>query len=157
MGKFCSSDVELQKELEPLRQAGKVIVTTNGCFDIVSLAHVRMLQLAKAQGDILVVGVNSDESIHQLKGPKRPIRPELERATIIAAFQMVDFAVLFDEKDCIDFVRRVKPNVHVNDASYGENCIESGAVKECGGKLFLVPKMQWESNSKLIERIQTTL
>jgi D-glycero-beta-D-manno-heptose 1-phosphate adenylyltransferase len=157
MGKFCQSDEELQRELEPLRQAGKVIVTTNGCFDIVSLAHVRMLQIAKDQGDVLVVGINSDHSIHQLKGPKRPIRTEQERVTIIAAFHMVDYAVLFDERDCTDFVSRVKPNVHVNDASYGENCIESSAVKACGGKLYLVPKFEWESNSKLIERIRTTL
>jgi len=157
MGKFCQSDEELQKELEPLRKAGKVIVTTNGCFDIISLAHVRMLEIAKEQGDILVVGINSDESIHKLKGPKRPIRPEQERMAIVAAFQMVDFAVLFDEKDCTDFVGRVRPNIHVNDASYGENCVESGAVRACGGKLFLVPKMEWESNSKLIERIRMTL
>lgn len=156
MGKYCISDEELQRELEPLRQAGKVIVTTNGCFDIISLAHIQMLQIAKAQGDVLVVGVNSDNSIHMLKGPMRPIRTEQERVAIIAALQMVDFAILFNERDCIEFVNRVKPNVHVNDASYGENCIESSAVKACGGKLFLVPKMSWESNSKLLERIRTT-
>jgi rfaE bifunctional protein nucleotidyltransferase chain/domain len=157
MGKFCQSDEELQRELEPLRQAGKVIVTTNGCFDIINLAHVRMLQTAKDQGDILVVGINSDNSIHQLKGPKRPIRSEQERVAIVAAFHSVDFVVLFEERDCTEFVSRVRPNIHVNDASYGENCVEAGAVKACGGRLYLVPKMEWESNSKLIERIRTTL
>ncbi|GMV66297.1 MAG: adenylyltransferase/cytidyltransferase family protein [Candidatus Omnitrophica bacterium] len=157
MGKLCRSDAELQCELEPLRRAGKQIVTTNGCFDIVSYAHLVMLREAKSQGEILVVGVNSDLSVNKLKGPTRPIRPELERASIIAAFDIVDFVILFDEKDCTDFVTRVRPNVHVNDASYGEDCIESQAVKDCGGRLYLVPKFEWESNTQLLERIKTLL
>jgi rfaE bifunctional protein nucleotidyltransferase chain/domain len=154
MGVLCLTDADLERRLEPLRKQGKQIVTTNGCFDIVNLAHIRMLREAKSQGDILVVGINSDASIRQLKGDNRPIRPEGERAEIVAAFDMVDFAILFDERDCTEFVTRVRPNVHVNDASYGENCIESGAVKACGGRLHLVPKFEWESNSQLIDRIR---
>lgn len=157
MGKLCRNPAELEEALEPLRQVGKQIVTTNGCFDIVSYAHLVMLRDAKSQGDILVVGVNSDESVRKLKGPTRPIRPEMERASIVAAFEFVDFVVLFDERDCTEFVTRVRPNVHVNDASYGENCIESQAVKECGGRLYLVPKFEWESNTQLLERIKTLL
>lgn len=154
MGVWCQSKEELEQRLAPLRQTGKLIVTTNGCFDIINLAHLRMLKIAREQGDILVVGVNSDQSIRALKGPNRPIRPERERAEIVAAFDNVDFVILFDEKDCTDFVARVRPNVHVNDASYGENCVESAAVRECGGRLVLVPKMEWESNSELIDRIK---
>lgn len=154
MGILCASDEELQRHLEPHRKAGKSIVTTNGCFDIINFAHVQMLRVAKAQGDILVVGINSDQSIRDLKGPSRPIRPEKERAEIVAAFAMVDYAILFNERECTSFVERVRPSVHVNDASYGEDCVESGAVKACGGRLHLVPKMEWESNSQLIDRIR---
>lgn len=154
MGVLCQSNEELQALLDPHRQTGRKIVTTNGCFDIINLAHVRMLRLAKSQGDILVVGINSDASIRALKGPTRPIRPQEERAEIVASFDMVDFAILFDERDCTDFVLRVRPNVHVNDASYGENCVESEAVRSCGGRLFLAPKMEWESNSQLLDRIR---
>lgn len=156
MGKLCGTDAELQLELETLRNAGKTVVTTNGCFDIISLAHLRMLQIAKKQADVLVVGVNSDQSIHSLKGPARPIRTEIERASLVAAFAVVDFVTLFDEKESTAFVARVRPDVHVNDASYGEDCVETQILKTYGGKLFLVPKMMWESNSQLIERIRTT-
>lgn len=154
MGVWCRSNEQLQELLAPLRAAGKMIVTTNGCFDIINLAHLRMLRIAREQGEVLVVGVNSDQSIRQLKGANRPIRPEQERAEIVAAFEAVDFVILFDERDCTDFVARVRPNVHVNDASYGEDCVESGAVRDCGGRLVLVPKMEWESNSELIDRIK---
>jgi D-beta-D-heptose 7-phosphate kinase/D-beta-D-heptose 1-phosphate adenosyltransferase len=154
MGIFCATDDQLQRELEPHRRAGRRIVTTNGCFDLINFAHLQMLQEAKSQGDILVVGINSDASVQKLKGPNRPIRSEVERSAIVAEFQCVDYVILFDEKDCTEFVVRVRPNVHVNDASYGENCVESTAVKACGGRLHLVPKMTWESNSQLIERIR---
>ena len=154
MGTFCKSHDELRVLLDPLRRDGKTVVTTNGCFDLINLAHVRMIKEAMRQGDILVVGVNSDLSVSRWKGPHRPIRKEEERAEILAAMEGVDFVVLFDERDCTDFVRRVAPDVHVNDASYGENCVEAGAVKECGGRLHLVPKFHWESNSQLIDRIR---
>ena len=130
------------------------MVTTNGCFDIINLAHVQMLREASEQGDILVVGVNSDDSIHKLKGPSRPIRGERERTEIVAAMEMVDFIILFDEKDSTDFVARVRPDVHVNDASYGNDCVEAKVLAEYGGRLHLVPKFEGESNSQLVERIR---
>jgi rfaE bifunctional protein nucleotidyltransferase chain/domain len=154
MGTFCKSHEELQSFLEPLRNEGKTVVTTNGCFDLVNLAHIRMIKEAAKQADLLVVGVNSDLSVSRWKGPHRPIRKEEERAEIMAAMEDVDFVVLFDERECTEFVRRVAPDVHVNDASYGENCVEAEAVKECGGRLHLIPKFQWESNSQLIDRIR---
>lgn len=154
MGNICKSYEELLTQLEPLRNEGKTVVTTNGCFDLINLAHVRMFKEAAAQGDILVVGLNSDLSVSRWKGPNRPIRKEEERAEIIAAMEPVDFVLLFDERECTDFVRRLAPDVHVNDASYGEDCVEAEAVKECGGRLHLVPKFQWESNTQLIDRIR---
>ena len=154
MGVILKTPQEIEQHLGEVRKQGKTIVTTNGCFDIINASHIRMLQAASEQGDVLVVGLNSDQSIRQWKGPSRPIRNQSERAEILAAIGCVDFVVFFDERDCTEFVRRVKPDVHVNDASYGEDCVESEAVRECGGKLFLIPKFPGESNSQLIERIQ---
>jgi rfaE bifunctional protein nucleotidyltransferase chain/domain len=156
MGIFCKSDEDLRSLLEPMRREGKTVVTTNGCFDLINLAHVRMIREAARQGDILVVGVNSDLSVSRWKGPNRPIRKQEERAEIVASMEGVDFVVLFDERECTEFVRRVRPDVHVNDASYGEDCVEAEAVKESGGRLHLIPKFEWESNSQLIDRIRET-
>jgi rfaE bifunctional protein nucleotidyltransferase chain/domain len=114
-----------------------------------------MLREASRQGDVLVVGVNSDASIRKLKGPNRPIRREDERAEIVAAMEMVSFVVLFDERESTSFVARVRPDVHVNDATYGEDCVEAKVLREYGGRLHLIPKFQWESNSDLVERIKT--
>ena len=154
MGIVLEKQEDIDHHLGEVRSQGKTIVTTNGCFDIINASHIRMLKEAASQGEILVVGLNSDASIHQWKGPSRPIRNETERAEILAAIGYVDFVVLFDERDCTEFVRRIKPDIHVNDASYGEDCVEADAVKESGGKLFLIPKFEGESNSQLIERIQ---
>jgi len=154
MGIILNTQEEIDRELGEHRRNGKTIVTTNGCFDIINGSHVRMLKEAAAQGDILVVGLNSDASIQQWKGPSRPIRNQAERSEILAAIGCVDYVVFFDERDCTEFVRRIKPNIHVNDASYGENCVEAGAVRESGGKLHLIPKFEGESNSQLIERIR---
>ena len=154
MGIVCRSDEELQELLSRARAGGKKIVTTNGCFDIINLAHIRMLQEASRQGDILVVGVNSDRSVRAWKGDSRPIRKEEERAGIVAAIAGVDYAVLFDERDSDRFVARVRPDIHVNDRSYGEDCVEAAALRTCGGRLHLIDKLEWESNSDLVERIR---
>lgn len=154
MGVILKDQAEIDRCLAAARSAGKRIVTTNGCFDLINGSHIRMLREAASQGDFLVVGLNSDHSIQEWKGPSRPIRNEVERSEILAAIGCVDMVVLFDERDCTEFVRRVKPDVHVNDASYGENCVEAPAVRESGGRLHLVPKFEGESNSQLIERIR---
>jgi len=155
VGVWCRTEDELAEQLQRHRAGGKTVVSTNGCFDILNLAHLRMLQEAADQGDILVVGVNSDHSIKGLKGAGRPIRPEEERVQLVAALDRVDYAILFDEHDCSSFVRRVSPDVHVNDASYGEDCVEAEAVREGGGRLHLIDKFEWESNSELLDRIRS--
>ena len=154
MGIWCRTDQELQGYLRGERAKGHKIVTTNGCFDIVHSGHVKMLREAADQGDILVVGINSDASIRKLKGPNRPIRSEEERVEIINAFEMVDYTILFEERDCMDFIQRVRPDVHVNDASYGENCIEAETVRSVGARLHLAPKFPCESSTALLERIR---
>ncbi len=151
------TDKELQEALKEHRRRGETIVTTNGCFDILHVGHLRLLREAKAQGNILVVGLNSDHSVKLGKGPSRPFNPEKERAELLSALSVVDYVILFDEKDCIDFVRRVRPDVHVNDSDYGENCIEREAVLEGGGRLHIVQKVPGKSTTELVQRIARVL
>jgi len=154
MGQLIGTEKELKELVTRLRSEGKSIVSTNGCFDLMHRGHVHLLREAKEQGDVLIVGLNSDVSVRKNKGDSRPILPEQERAELLCSFEMVDCVYLFDEKDCIDFVRLVGADVHVNDASYGENCIESSTVRECGGRLHLVSKIQAPSSSAIIEKIR---
>lgn len=154
MGTWVKTDSEMQSILDQARADGKKVVTTNGCFDILHLGHLKMLEEAKAQGDVLVVGVNSDSSIKKLKGPQRPIRSEKERVQLVAALAVVDYAILFDEMFSNDFVARIKPDVHVNDATYGKSCVEAEILDEYGGRLHLIEKFPWESNTELLARIR---
>ncbi|MBE7557813.1 adenylyltransferase/cytidyltransferase family protein [bacterium] len=140
--------------LDPHRRAGRSIVSVNGSFDLLHAGHLHILAEAARQGDVLVVGLNSDVSVRAYKGPGRPIMPESERAEILLALEMVDYVVLFDEPECAAFVLRVRPDVHVNDASYGENCIEAPAVRACGGRLHLVDKLPTASTTDILRRIK---
>lgn len=153
--RFLRTPEDLVRAVERLRRQGKTIVTTNGCFDLLHLGHLAILSEAKAQGDVLIVGLNSDRSVKLLKGPDRPVVPEEERAEILLSLEWVDYVALFEERDCIEFVRRARPDVHVNDASYGENCIEAGAVREAGGRLHLVAKLAVPSTTALLAKIRS--
>ena len=137
-----------------LKAEGRRVVTTNGCFDLLHGGHVYLLSEARRQGDVLIVGLNSDASIHAYKGPERPILPEQERAAILLAMEAVDYVCLFDEVECIPFVAAASPDVHVNDASYGEDCIEAPTVRACGGRLHLVAKRPGFSTTSLLERMR---
>lgn len=156
MGRLVT-DIELAQALKQHRQRGETIVTTNGGFDILHTGHLHLLREAKKQGDVLVVGLNSDRSVKMSKGDTRPFNSENDRAEMLCALSMVDYVVLFDEKDCIDFVRRVKPDVHVNDSDYGENCIERAAVLEGGGRLHIVQKVAGRSTTDFARRIARVL
>ncbi len=140
--------------LDAHRRAGQTIVSINGSFDLLHAGHLHILAQAARQGDVLVVGLNSDQSVRAYKGLHRPIFPEAERAELLLALAMVDYVVLFDEPDCVNFVRRVRPDVHVNDASYGEDCIEAPAVREGGGRLQLVAKLPTASTTDILHRIK---
>jgi D-glycero-beta-D-manno-heptose 1-phosphate adenylyltransferase len=136
------------------RDEGRRIVSINGCFDILHAGHIHILQEAANQGEVLVVGLNSDASVRANKGPSRPMNPQQERAETLLALEMVDIVVLYDEPDCIEFVHRVRPDIHVNDASYGEDCIEAAAVKEGGGRLHLVQKHPSPSTTDIIDKVK---
>jgi len=137
------------------RKAGQRIVTTNGVFDLFSLPHLILLEAAKARGDLLFVGINSDASVHALKGPNRPIVPEGERARIVAGLACVDTVFLFDDADPRPWLQKIRPHVHVNSAEYGKTCVEAAVLKEIGAELVLLPRStSFRSTSDIIDLIR---
>lgn len=147
---------KLQGIVESLKKNKKKIVTINGSFDIIHAGHVHFLREAKKQGDILIVMLNSDSSIKKYKGKDRPINSEKDRVTVMSAFEMVDFVTLFSETTPINTLELIKPDVHVNGAEYGENCIEAKTVKKNGGRLHLVERIGLFSTTNLIKQINKT-
>lgn len=145
---------ELEKIVADLKTNGKVIVTTNGCYDILHLGHILSLSESKEQGDVLMVGINSDSSIKKLKGPSRPLNNEEDRAKIIAALEFVDYVFIFAEENPIEFLKVLKPQIHTNSVDYGPNCIEAPTVRANGGKIYLLKKYPDRSTSDLIKRIK---
>ncbi|MCX7048643.1 MAG: pantoate--beta-alanine ligase [Candidatus Sumerlaeota bacterium] len=145
---------ELRRLSQQLKARGKKVVTTNGCFDLLHAGHIYLLNEARKQGDIVIVGLNSDVSIRSYKGPGRPILPEDQRAAILLALEAVDYVCIYDEVECIPFVTAAAPDVHVNDASYGDNCIEASTVRACGGRLHLVSKRPGFSTTSILTRMR---
>lgn len=142
------------KKLESLRQAGKRIVFTNGCFDILHIGHVRYLQSAKAEGDILVIGLNSDQSVHIIKGEKRPVIGEQQRAEVLASVGFVDYIILFDEPDPHTLIASIAPDVLVKGADWAEEqIVGADVVKIGGGRVVRVPVVPDVSTSQIIEDI----
>ncbi len=145
---------ELVKIVKELKRQGKTIVTTNGSFDIMHACHVYFLRKAKEQGDILIVGLNSDSSIKKYKSKDRPIIPQKYRTEMMAAMEMVDYVFIFNETTPNKFISIIKPDVHANAASYGKECVEAEAVKKAGGRLYLVHEIGGNlSTTKIIKRI----
>ena len=145
---------ELVAIASALREEGKRIVTTNGCFDIVHAGHVQALEWAKAQGDIFIVALNTDRSVKENKGELRPIVAEAERLQMIAALESVDYVFLFDEETPVEWVLTLKPDVHVKSSDYTiEEIIEREAVETSGGKVLLAPRFGNHSTSGIIKKI----
>jgi D-glycero-beta-D-manno-heptose 1-phosphate adenylyltransferase len=136
-----------------LRSLGKTIATLNGSFDLLHAGHLYMLSEAAKQADILIVALNSDLSIKKYKSPDRPIITLEHRLQLIAALEMVDWVTWFDETDPCELLRKIRPDVHVNGAEYGEDCIEASTVKEVGARLHLVKRIPLLSSSDIIGRI----
>src|SRR5439155_6833152 len=132
-----------------LRAKGKRLVTVNGSFDVLHAGHLHILNEARSQGDVLIVGLNSDASVRSHKGPMRPIIPDRGRAEMLLALRVVDYVHIFDEPDPIAFLSELNPDVHVNGAEYGENCIERDVVIRNGGRLHLVDRIPNLSTSAL--------
>jgi len=131
------------------------IVFTNGCFDILHIGHVRYLQEAAKLGDLLVVGLNSDDSVKRLKGPERPINGEAERAEMLATFGFVDYVVVFDEDTPLKLITIIQPDVLVKGGDYApDEVIGKFEVEERGGKLVLIPFVEGKSTTSIIEKIK---
>ena len=144
----------LADRLSSLRSAGKLVVFTNGCFDILHIGHVRYLSAAKNEGDLLVVGLNSDQSVRRIKGKRRPIVKQDHRSEILASLQVVDYVTLFDEPDPLKLIQLLKPSILVKGEDWSEDkIIGADIVKANGGRVVRVPLAGDASTSGIIERI----
>jgi D-beta-D-heptose 7-phosphate kinase/D-beta-D-heptose 1-phosphate adenosyltransferase len=132
----------------------KKIVFTNGCFDILHVGHIRYLRKARSLGDILVVGLNTDRSVRVIKGEKRPIVPQAERAEVLAALEFVDYVVFFDEPDPSTLIEKIKPNILVKGADWTKDKIVGrDLVEKGGGRVVRIPLVPGASSTGVIERI----
>ncbi|MHA1833303.1 MAG: D-glycero-beta-D-manno-heptose 1-phosphate adenylyltransferase [Candidatus Baldrarchaeia archaeon] len=146
---------ELKQIVDKIRRQGKKIVFTNGCFDLLHIGHVRYLQEAKNLGDILIVAVNSDESVKKIKGKGRPIIPAEERSEVIAALECVDYVVVFHETLPNRMIKILKPDVHVKGGDYSIGELpEAKIVKSHGGKVVILGKVEGHSTSEIIKRVK---
>lgn len=140
---------------EILRQGGQKVVFTNGCFDILHAGHVTYLEAAKAQGDVLVLGLNTDESVRRLKGPERPINSELDRAKVVGALKAVDYVVLFGEQTAETVIAEVKPDVYVKGGDYTLDTLpEAKIVQSYGGKVAFIDMVEGRSTTNIINKIK---
>ena len=137
------------------RAAGRRVVFTNGVFDLLHPGHIRYLAHARALGDLLIVGVNSDRSVRANKGPNRPITPEAERAEILAALSCVDGVVVFEEETPHEIIAAIQPDVLVKGADWpADQIVGRDVVEARGGRVVRIPVEEGHSSSRLIERIQ---
>jgi rfaE bifunctional protein nucleotidyltransferase chain/domain len=145
---------ELRPLLDILRATGKKIVFTNGCFDIIHTGHTRYLAIARSFGDLLVVAVNSDASVRTIKGDKRPINTQAERAETLAALESVDFVTIFDEPDPHKVISALQPDVLAKGGDWPiEKIIGRDVVEARGGRVVNVPYVKGASTTEIIERI----
>lgn len=145
---------EAARRAEAWRRAGKRLVLANGCFDLLHVGHVRYLQGARALGDVLMVGVNSDASVGRLKGPGRPIMTAAERAEIVAALSPVDAVVIFDGETAEALVAALKPDIHAKGTDYTEDSVpERGAVAAAGGRVAIAGDPKTHATRDLIRLI----
>lgn len=137
------------------RSAGKSVVLANGCFDLIHAGHVRYLEGAAQEGDVLVVAVNSDRSVRGLKGPGRPLLPAEDRAEIVAAMGCVDLVVIFDEPTVENVIRSLRPDVHAKGTDYTEDSVpERELVRSYGGRVAITGDVKTRSSSRLIEDLR---
>ncbi len=142
---------ELVRLVREFHREGRTVVFANGCFDLLHVGHVRYLSAARAQGDLLVVGVNSDASVRSLKGPGRPLQPEQARLEMIASLACVDFVVLFDTPTVVPLLQLLRPEVHAKGTDYTEESVpERETVRAYGGRVAIVGDPKDHSTRDLI-------
>ncbi|HIE11446.1 MAG TPA: D-glycero-beta-D-manno-heptose 1-phosphate adenylyltransferase [Kiritimatiellae bacterium] len=138
---------------QELHREGRRIVFTNGCFDIIHAGHIMSLEWARHQGDVLIVGVNSDASVRRLKGPGRPINPEEDRARVLAGMEAVDYVVLFGEDEPTALIGEILPDILVKGGDWGHYVSGREIVEKHGGQVLLAPLLEGRSTTGIIQRI----
>jgi D-beta-D-heptose 7-phosphate kinase/D-beta-D-heptose 1-phosphate adenosyltransferase len=145
---------KLKEEIEKLRKKGKRIVFTNGCFDILHVGHTRYLKEAKKLGDVLILALNSDVSIKSIKGAKRPLIPENERADVVASLEAVDYVTIFNELTPLELIEYIKPDILVKGGDWTEEqVVGRESVRKWGGKVMIVPEMKGASTTNIVGKI----
>jgi len=147
---------ELSQRSKQLRAAGKKLVATNGCFDLLHVGHVRYLQAARALGDLLAIGLNGDRSVRELKGKGRPVTGERDRAEVLAALQCVDLVTIFPEMRATQFIGASHPTIYVKGGDYSPETLneeERALLKEIGAEIRFIPFEAGYSTSRLLEQI----
>ena len=146
---------ELKKEADRLRGKGKKIAFTNGCFDILHVGHVRYLREARKTGDLLILGLNSDASVRAIKGEKRPLVPQGERAEFVASLMSVDYVTVFDETTPLKLIEYLRPDILVKGGDWKEEAVVGrDAVRSWGGKVVIVPMTEGASTTNIVEKIR---
>jgi D-beta-D-heptose 7-phosphate kinase/D-beta-D-heptose 1-phosphate adenosyltransferase len=154
MGVVLTHD-ELIEKLDSVR-SHKKIVFTNGCFDILHIGHVRYLQQARAYGDILIVGINSDSSVRGLKGPSRPLQNENDRAEILAALECVNFTTVFEEDTPLELIKKLRPNVLVKGGDWQvSQIVGSDFVLAGGGAVHSLQFIEGRSTTNIVEKMES--
>jgi rfaE bifunctional protein nucleotidyltransferase chain/domain len=139
-----------------MRASGKRLVVTNGCFDLLHLGHVTYLETGRNMGDALLVGLNSDESVRQLKGESRPVNCETDRAAVLAALESVDGVCIFGDKTATRFLAAAQPDVYLKGGDYTLETLnqdERRAVEQTGGKIVIIPFVPGKSTTELLKKI----
>ncbi|HHE37482.1 MAG TPA: D-glycero-beta-D-manno-heptose 1-phosphate adenylyltransferase [Candidatus Cloacimonetes bacterium] len=146
---------EIKRIVKELKKSGKQVVFTNGCFDIIHAGHVQYLQEAKNLGDILIIGLNSDESVRKLKGKNRPLNNELNRAIVLSGFYFVDYVVIFEEDTPYDLINLIKPDILVKGGDWKiQDIVGSDIVLKKKGKVKSLSFKDGFSTTKLINKIK---
>jgi D-beta-D-heptose 7-phosphate kinase/D-beta-D-heptose 1-phosphate adenosyltransferase len=146
----------LRERLADHRRDGLRVVFTNGCFDVLHVGHTTYLQQARDLGDVLVVGVNGDDSVRRMKGPERPLNPAVDRAGLLAALEWVDYVTVFDEDTPIDLIETLRPDVYVKGGDYSPEMLEETPVVEAyGGEVHVVDYVPDHSTTLLVDRIRS--
>jgi rfaE bifunctional protein nucleotidyltransferase chain/domain len=155
MGLIVLDHDELARRMRALRDGGKKVVFTNGCFDLLHVGHLRCLTDAATRGDFLVVAINSDASVRKLKGPDRPVQPAAERAEILSAITGVSYITIFDEPTVGPLLRKLRPQIVAKGTDYDENNLpEKEVVAEIGAEFTIVGDPKNHSTIKMLERIR---
>jgi len=148
---------KLKIEVERLRAGGKIIVFTNGCFDILHVGHTRYLGEARKLGDVLILALNSDSSVRAIKGEKRPIVPETERAEVLASLRSVDYVVLFSEDTPLELIEYLKPDIIVKGGDWDvKDVVGRESVARWGGKVVIIPEVKGASTTSIVDKIRKT-